>query len=137
MKCGWLLAFCWSLVALRLHSDAGCLKVVCCLLLEFQCQCVGVLVDGVRVCVCLGMWLCALFCACLSLSLLWVFVLVAVMLYFVVVAVLVGCAPCHYCDCDSKLEPQAVRALRRRRLPCNLEAFNFEARLANFRWRCS
>ena len=35
MMCGWLLPHCWSLVARRPHYIAACLRVVCCLSLEF------------------------------------------------------------------------------------------------------
>ena len=39
MICGWLLAFCLSLVAWRLQVKAGCLKLVGCWSLAFQWQC--------------------------------------------------------------------------------------------------
>ena len=39
MICGWVLAFCLPLVAWRLHSKAGCLKVVGCWSLAFYWQC--------------------------------------------------------------------------------------------------
>ena len=38
VACMLLVAGC-SVVARRLHSNAGCLEAVCCLSLEFQCQC--------------------------------------------------------------------------------------------------